>query len=115
MAERSETPARREAVQRVQIGLIGLGAVLLVVTFANIVVKAVRPEAAQTLVATGQQPAAGSANATGDQAEPLADLGVTPKTDQSSAVSPSVPDLQPDPRLSRPMDQDPKKAGAQQR
>jgi hypothetical protein len=105
MAEQSETPTRRETMQRVQIGLIGLGAVLLVVTFANVIVKTIRPDATQTL-ATGGQPAA-DAGTNGTTTEALEDLGVTPKSDQ--AVGPSVPDLEPDPRLSKPMDQDPKK------
>lgn len=110
MAEQSETPTRRETVQRVQVGLIGLGAVLLVVAFANVIVKTVRPEGAQALTASGQAAAdAGTTN--GTATETLEDLGVTPKSDQS--VGPSVPDLEPDPRLSKPMDQDPKKRGQQ--
>jgi hypothetical protein len=105
MAEQSDTPTRRETVQRVQIGLIGLGAVLLVVAFANIIVKTIRPDATQTLTASGQAQPDGTTN--GTTSEPLEDLGVTPKSDQP--VGASVPDLEPDPRLSKPMDQDPKK------
>jgi hypothetical protein len=110
MAEQSETPTHRETMQRVQIGLIGLGAVLLVVTFANVIVKTIRPGDTQTLSTSGQAAAdAGTTN--GTTTEALEDLGVTPKSDQ--AVGPSVPDLEPDPRLSKPMDQDPKKRGQQ--
>jgi len=109
MAEQTDMRTRREAVQRVQIGLIGLAAVLLVVAFANLVVRSIRPDAGQTTAATGQdQTDANSPN--GTDTEPLADLGVTPKSDQ--AANPSVPDLEPDPRLSKPMDQDPKKRAA---
>ncbi len=116
MAEESEPRTRRETVQRVQVGLIGLGAVLLVVGFANIVVKAVRQDATQPFTTTGDQPeVATAANGTapgGADSEPLADLGVAPKSDQpADAVRPSVPDLEPDPRLSKPMDRDPKKSG----
>ncbi len=72
-----------------QIGLVGLGAVLLVVAFANIVVKSIRPDAGQAQAVAGQsQSTATSAN--GTDSEPLADLGVTPKSDQSS-MGPSVP------------------------
>ncbi len=47
MAEQTNMRARSEAVQRVQIGLIGIGAVLLVVAFANIVVRTVGPMGAR--------------------------------------------------------------------
>ena len=114
MAEQSEPRTRRETMQRVQIGLVGLAAVLLVVAFANIVVKSIRPDTGQTVAVTGQSQSTPT-QANGTDSEPLADLGVTPKSDQS-AVGPSVPDLEPDPRLSKPMDQDPAKTGtAQQR
>ena len=110
MTEQSDSATRHEAVKRVQVGLIGLGSVLLVVAFANIIVNTIRPDATQTLAAGGQAGTeAGTTN--GTATEPLEDLGVTPKSDQ--AVGASVPDLEPDPRLSKPMDQDPKKSGQQ--
>lgn len=114
MAEQSEPRERRESVQRIQIGLIGLCAVLLIVAFANLVVKTMRPDGSLPLAAGGQGPAgAGSVNATAGDTEPFADLGVTPVTD--SSVGPSVPDLEPDPRLSKPMDRDPNKPANGQR
>lgn len=102
MAEQTELRTRRETLQRVQIGLIGLGAVLLVVAFANIMARSARPDGgAMVSTVDGQtQLPAGTVNATSGDSEPFADLGVTP--------SPSVPDLEPDPRLRKPMDQDPK-------
>ncbi len=117
MAEHSDDRVRRETGQRVQVGLIGLGAVLLVVAFANIVAKARHSDALQPIAMSGQQPLAGASNATapGSQSsdtEPFADLGVTPKADQSVSsgpVGPSVPDLEPDPRLNKPMDRDPQR------
>ncbi len=112
MAEQSEPRSRRETMQRVQIGLVGLGAVLLVVAFANIVVKSIRPDPGQSMTVAGQSQSAPN-QGNGADSEPLADLGVTPKSDQSS-MGPSVPDLEPDPRLSKPMDQDPKKTGTAQ-
>ncbi|HZV57801.1 MAG TPA: hypothetical protein VFF89_09010 [Sphingobium sp.] len=110
MAEQTDRSPRREALQRVQIGLIGLGAVLLVVAFANIVAT-VRPDnnsGSPALVVAPGQPETMPAQANGmgrssSESEPLADLGVAP-----APVSPSVPDLEPDPRLRKPMDQDPK-------
>lgn len=103
--------AHREELQRVQIGLVGLAAVLLVVTLANLVIQAARPDAGDMSMAS-QQAATGTTvgNASGGAAagsnEPLADLGVTPTTATDSSA-PSVPDLQPDPRLKKPMDRDP--------
>ena len=110
MAEQSESRTRRETVQRVQVGFIGLGAVLLVVAFANIVVKSIRPDGTQAAVVAGQSQTPNT-QANGTDSEPLADLGVTPKSDQT--MGPSVPDLEPDPRLRKPMDQNPKTAGTQ--
>ncbi len=109
MAEQTDKSPRREALQRVQIGLVGLGAVLLVVAFANIVAT-VRPDSngpTPATVASGQpEPMPAQANSMGrtpSESEPFADLGVAP-----APVTPSVPDLEPDPRLRKPMDQDPK-------
>jgi len=105
MAEQQlDTRPRREALQRVQIGLVGLGAVLLIVAFANIVARTIRPEGSALIASGTGQPANVQANGTGSESEPLSDLGVTP-----APVSPSVPDLEPDPRLRKPMDQDPKR------
>jgi len=116
MARRRELRAHREEFQRVQVGLVGLAGVLLVVTLANIVIQTARTESASDISSTtldqsndGMQVANG---ASGN--EPLADLGVTPTADQAGAGSgadtaaPSVPDLEPDPRLSKPMDRDPR-------
>jgi hypothetical protein len=98
--------AHREELQRVQIGLVGLAAVLLVVTLANLVIDTARTDmSAEATAATMEQGIAGVANATGAN-EPLADLGVTPTAD-SASPAPSVPDLEPDPRLRQRMDQDP--------
>jgi hypothetical protein len=100
MTEQTETRTRREAMQRVQVGLIGLGGVLLVVAFANVVAK-MRPEGAAVATVDGQLAGgvtSDNVSATGE-AESMDDLGVTP--------APSVPDLEPDPRLRKPMDRDP--------
>lgn len=114
MTQQSDLRLRREAMQRVQIGLVGFVVVLLVVALANIVVTAIKADADPAMIAQQGDGVAGVANTTAmpENNEPFADLGVTPKSDavEASPAAPSVPDLQPDPRLSRPMDQDPKPA-----
>lgn len=100
MTEQTEPPTRREAMRRIQVGLIGLGGVLLVVAFANVVAK-MRPEGVPIATVDGQLSGeANSDNAVTGTEGAVDDLGVTP--------APSVPDLEPDPRLRKPMDQDPK-------
>lgn len=96
MADQSR---RQEGLQRVQIGLTGLAGVVLLVGLANIVIDKARiddptvpPPAVPTLEVNAVAPK-----------EPLAELGVQPAPEQA----PIVPDLQPDPNLKKPMDQDP--------
>ncbi len=81
---------------------------LLVVTLANLVIQTARTDGSQdgsTVVQAGANATNAAAGGAASSSEPLADLGVTPSTD--APASPSVPDLQPDPRLAKPMDQDP--------
>ena len=112
MAQKQELRAHREELQRVQIGLVGLAAVLLIVTLANLVIQTARGDgllnangAATTQTAAGAT--GGNAVQTAEPTEPLADLGVTPTAD---SAAPSVPDLEPDPRLRERMDRDPKRS-----
>jgi hypothetical protein len=120
MAGQTDMRARRETIQRIQVGLVGLAIVLLIVASTNIVVRTLRPDAMLAGPgATNAQLAAGAPNGTAPtqatDGEPLADLGVTPKAETAvpaataGPVGPSVPDLEPDPRLSKPMDRDPRK------
>ena len=99
----AEHPRRQEGLQRVQIGLTGLAGVVLLVGLANIVIDkariddpAVPPPTVSTLDDNAVAPK-----------EPLAELGVQPAPEQQ----PIVPDLQPDPNLSKPMDRDPQPSG----
>lgn len=99
----AENPRRQEGLQRVQIGLTGIAGVVLLVGLANIVIDKARiddpaqpPPTVPTL----------SANAVAPK-EPLAELGVQPAAEQAPVQAPVVPDLQPDPNLSKPMDRDP--------
>jgi hypothetical protein len=95
----AEAPRRQEGLQRVQVGLTGLAGIVLLVGLANIVIDKARmddaalpPPVVPTL----------SANAVATAKDPLAELGVQPAPEQA----PIVPDLQPDPNLSKPMDRD---------
>lgn len=112
-ARKPDLRSHREGLQRIQIGLVGLATVLLVVTLANLVIDSARKDnAGDATAAAIEQGIAGVANATAASAptstsEPLADLGVTPTADSAApVVTPSVPDLEPDPRLRERMDQD---------
>lgn len=95
-----EQAANRESIRRVRIGMTGLGGIVLLLALVNIVVDNVRPDSASSpTVATGNAVAPN-----GDRpAEPLAELGVTPTAGKDGVV---VPDLKPDPKLKKPMDQE---------
>jgi hypothetical protein len=79
---------RAQAVQRLQIGLSGLGAMILLVGLANVIMdRAIEteagsvPEAAST-VGAGQLPASAS--------DPLADAGVAPDLPAEQVPSPGA-------------------------
>ena len=109
-------------MQRIQVGVIGLAAVLLLVSIANFVIQ--RASHAQTVLeemqaeAEAEDSAAPLASKPEEKpAEPLAELGITPgpapDTGQSEIQKPSanlpgqkVPDLKPDPNLDAPMDRE---------
>ncbi len=71
---------RAQAVHRLQIGLFGLCAMLLLVGLANIIMDRARlaedDDAVETIVAPGRGQAA---------SDPLADIGVVPAADPSAA------------------------------
>lgn len=95
----AEHTRRQEGLQRIQIGLTGLAGVVLLVGLANIVIDKARVDDA-----TAPPPVVPTLglNAVAPK-EPLAELGVQPAPEQA----PIVPDLQPDPNLRKPMDQEP--------
>lgn len=110
MALPSREEMHQEALRRIQLGVAGLGGVLLLVGLTNVVIANIRKESALDSAQSGQS-AGTVANATdsGQPSEPLADLGVTPAPDSRSGTAmPAVPDLEPDPRLQKPMDRDPR-------
>lgn len=120
MSQQGKLRVRRESLQRIQIGGAGLAGVFLIVVLSNIVINSARPDITMTddnaiqqgaILAGAANGAAASDAASPDDNEPLAALGVTPKSDQAGTkpltVAPAVPDLKPDPRLTNPMDRDP--------
>jgi hypothetical protein len=103
----SREESRREMVRRIQVGGAGLGGVLLLVGLTNVLVDNIRKDgglAAGSIIDGSVQ----SGNASAPSSEPLADLGVTPVQDSGAGQAPAVPDLEPDPKLQKPMDRDPK-------
>lgn len=114
---------RGDTLQRIQVGIIGLVAVLLLVSVANYVATQASDEqtAIEVLQAESGEIVAGDPEAEAPAeapAEPLAELGMTPAPVQEEEVeapaTPNVgnagqivPDLTPDPKLEAPMDQEP--------
>ena len=113
MVQPSPEQDRREVSRRVRIGIVGLAGVLLMVGLAEFVIDNVRREAALNSPDSVSAGASATANATAQSSEPLADLGVTPSSDAGAGPAvqpavPAVPDLEPDPRLQKRMDRDPR-------
>lgn len=73
---------RQSAMQRIQVGLVGLVIVLLFVSLANMVLDGVSDEPGVTSSNAGQQ--TGQGDALPD--EPLAELGVTPVAKDDEAA-----------------------------
>ena len=70
---------RGQALQRLQVGLFGLIAMLLLVGLANIIMDRAR---------LSEEPAAGAQPAQGKAAtDPLADIGVLPEADPSAKAT----------------------------
>jgi hypothetical protein len=78
----TERELRVQAVHRLQVGLFGLCAVLLIIGLANIIMD-------RALLAEVENPAlAPAAEAVAEPAvDPLADLGVAPATDPTAAAA----------------------------
>jgi hypothetical protein len=103
----SREESRRESLRRIQVGGAGLTGVLLLVGLTNVLVDNIRKDQGLAgLAVTAQGTTANAATAPAQSTEPLADLGVAPATDTGKA--PAVPDLEPDPKLQKPMDRDPR-------
>ncbi len=108
MVPPSREASRRESIRRIQVGAAGLGGVLMLVGLTNVLVDNIRKDGglgAGTDVVGGL--VAGNNAESAKSNEPLADLGVTPTSGTSSQQAPAVPDLEPDPKLQKPMDRDP--------
>lgn len=105
MVPPSREENRRESLRRIQVGTAGLGGVLLLVGLTNVLVENIRKDRGRAGTAMlGEIGAPANAMTVPTQpTEPLVDLGVTPATDTGKPV----PDLEPDPKLQKPMDRDP--------
>ncbi len=85
---------RAQAVHRLQVGLFGLAAMLLLVGLANIIMDRAR----LADEAFGLPRATGSAAAQPANTDPLADIGVVPAADPSASAVPSEPPVNAPPR-----------------
>ncbi len=74
---------RAQAVQRLQAGLFGLAAIVLIVGLANIINDRARLAEAEA----GKAPAAATASEGAAQNDPLAEIGVVPATSPDAAAS----------------------------
>lgn len=117
----------QDTMQRIQVGVVGLVAVLLVVSVANFVLQrasdeqsAIEQIQAEALENAGRIAAEAEPPPVQVQtpAEPLAEMGITPAPVQEEEVvepvptipgtrAQVVPDLEPDPKLEAPMDKEP--------
>lgn len=85
---------RAQAVHRLQVGLFGLAAMLLLVGLANIIMDRAR----LADEAFGLPRSAGAAATQPANTDPLADIGVVPAADPSASAAPSAPPLDASPR-----------------
>ncbi len=120
MDKKAQASGRQDTMQRIQVGVIGLAAVLLLVSIANFVIQRASHE--QTVLEEMQGEGVGRTAPLASKpeekpAEPLAELGLTPApatgTGKADVRLPSanlpgqtVPDLKPDPNLDAPMDRE---------
>lgn len=118
MDKQEQDRGRQDTMQRIQVGVVGLAAVLLLASVANFVIQRASDEKTvlQEMQGEGDENIAPLAGASDEKpAEPLAELGITPApvpgSGKSEPQNPSanlpgqtVPDLKPDPNLDAPMD-----------
>jgi hypothetical protein len=120
MDKKPQNSSRQDTMQRIQVGVVGLAAVLLLVSVANFVIQRASDE--QTVLEEMQGDGTGivpplASKPEEKPSEPLAELGLTPApasgTGKSEAQKPAanlpgqtVPDLKPDPNLDAPMDRE---------
>lgn len=110
---------RQDSMQRIQVGVIGLVAVLLLVSVVNFVFQSATDEtSAIEEIQAEAMDSTRSLTKTEEvaPAEPLADIGITPAPapgdeikgaiTKKSAGGQVVPDLKPDPKLEAPMDEE---------
>ena len=84
---------RRQRLHRLQIGLFGLGSVVLLIGLANIIISSAREGEA---VIPEEPPAAASGDVPAPNArDPLADAGVAPDLPADGVVAPANGDVAP--------------------
>jgi hypothetical protein len=83
---------RISALQRIQVGLVGLVIVLLFVSLANLVIDRVKgPPSAMTTAQGGVTGTEIASQPEANAEEPLADLGVAPVTQTQNAAKAPAP------------------------
>ena len=88
--------SRSQAMQRLQVGVFGLGAMLLLVGLANIIMHNARQNQAQTLSQASPSTAAQARGAA--VSDPLADAGVVPDMPAADSSARAQSPAQPAPR-----------------
>ena len=81
-----------QGVQRAKVGLIGLAAVLLLIGFASVIMRAVSRERPVAAAGSSQPDVVANITSTNltDVSEPLADLGVTASAANSVLAAPAA-------------------------
>jgi hypothetical protein len=97
----------KESARRIQAGLTGLAGIVLLIAMVNLIISNVRDDT-QAAAMNAMAMNASVGNEAEPLQEPLAELGVTPAKEDSV-----VPDLKPDPKIHRRMDQSPARNGTQ--
>lgn len=82
--------SNESALQRIQVGVLGLLAVLLFVYIANLILERVPSQSTATAV----EGAPATSDATKPKDEPLAELGVTPVVEESPETVKAAPSAQ---------------------
>ncbi|WP_126172041.1 hypothetical protein [Altericroceibacterium xinjiangense] len=87
---------RAQAIQRLQVGLLGLGAMILLVGLANVIMN--RAQQSEAEAVAEPLPADMAAKAEDTASDPLADAGVVPEVPAQPAAAPVtvVPEMEPE-------------------
>ncbi len=92
---------RESALQRIQVGVLGISLVLLFLTVANLLYDNSTPPTLDDLGQNVEVPVEGAA---APQDEPLAELGVAPKEDAEAKAAPKAAPMDLDGPNTAPVD-----------